>query len=634
MERVLDPPLDDLSGEVERPAPAPAPSAQRRLLTGTRPLIFAAGAALVVLLIHLAAVAAGVNPYSGRTQYGLHSLPIVVAVLAVGAVWWARRSGRTWDADLLPALFGGLGSLTLLIALHGTPFDILGLTGDQTFRQEAVTRFADTWHLDDYMYKGLPAYYAPAYFWVLGRVAAIADITPWHMLKLGTITVAFVAPILSYLLWRRIVAVRTAAIISATALVVPWLTEAYAAIVVVTFIPWWLEVGFGLTRKGVKRLHPVLLGLIGAAFFLCYYYFFFIIPFVLVLHYFVARHGGWHSWRETGRTAVILGIAAAGSAIYWAPLAWSMLTSPNVESLNNRWIILESGTLALPFFEPSVFGALCLTGLVFLVVTAREALSRALLILLVALYVWQVAGFPFMLADQPLMSFRMRELVPVVLLAAAAMAGVRLAGYATEHLSRDVVGRLAVAGGLLLVVFAGDRFVFSVLDSAKVAHNQTMPFGDLPPYHREDAQASAIPPGPAAAAIDEMYTGDGHPVVLTNRYELMAIKPYYGFVEFNANYSHPSSQFHPRIDYVRQLAAATTPAQFAAGFDNNPYDKIDVLVLGLKDKDNLIFVYGDDAFPFGTVNTEITIPRKLVQPKYFDIKQIGNDVVAVRRPGT
>ncbi|GIM88335.1 arabinofuranosyltransferase AftA [Paractinoplanes toevensis] len=579
-------------------------------------------------------VAADANPYSGRTQYGLRSLPIVVAALAVGVVWWARRTGRTWDADLLPALFGGMGSLTLLIALHGTPFDTLGLTGDATFRQEAITRFADTWHLDDYTYKGLPAYYAPAFFWVSGRVAAVAGITPWHMLKLGTIAVAFVAPVLSYLLWRRIVSARTAAIISATALLIPWLDEAYAAIIVVTFVPWWLEVGFGLTRRGVKRLHPVTLGLIGAAFFLCYYYFFFIIPFVLVLQFFVARRGGWHSWRETGRTAVILGIAAAGSAVFWAPLAWSMLTAPNVESLNNRWIVLETTGLALPFFEPSVFGALCLIGLAFLVVTAKEALSRALLILLVSLYVWQVVGFLLLAVEKPLMSFRMRELVPVVLLAAAAIAGARLTKYATEHLSLDLAGRLAAAAGVLLVVFAGDRFVGTVLDRVKVAHNQTLPDGTLPQYHRDDAQASSTPSGPISAAIDGMYQGEGHPVVLTDRLELMAIKPYYGFVQFNVNYSHPSSQFHPRIAFLRELAAAATPAQFAALTDNNPYDKIDALALGSKDKDDLVFSYSEDAFPFGNEITEITIPKKLIQANYFDIKQVGPDLVAVRRPGT
>jgi hypothetical protein len=131
-----------------------------------------------------------------------------------------------------------------------------------------------------------------------------------------------------------------------------------------------------------------------------------------------------------------------------------------------------------------------------------------------------------------------------------------------------------------------------------------------------------------------MYKGEGHPVVLTDRYELMAIKPYYGFVEFNANYSHPSSQFHPRIDFVKELAASATPEQFAARFDNNPYDKIDVLALGDKDQNNLVFRFGDDDFPFGNKVIEIIIPKKLVQPKYFDIKQVGADLVAVRRPGT
>ncbi|MFI5491504.1 arabinofuranosyltransferase [Actinoplanes sp. NPDC051859] len=644
MKRALDPPKAEVSspgessGDAVRPASEPdKPSAgglPRRMFIQWRPLIFGAGAALVVLLVHLAAVAMDVDPYSNRTQYGLHSLPVVVAALAAGAVWWARRTKSTWDADLLPALFGAMGSLTLLVSLHGTPFDTLGVTGDNLFRQQAVTRFADTWHLDDYMYKDLPTYYAPAYFWVLGRISALTGVVPWQMLKLGTIVVAFIAPILTYLMWRRITSPRTAALISATLLFIPWLHEPYAAIVVVTFIPWWLEVGFGLTRRGVKCLHPVVLGLIGAAFFTCYYYFFFIIPFVLVLHYFVTRRGGTHSWRETGRTAVILGIAAAGSAVFWAPLAWSMLTSSHVESLNNRWLVPEVIGLHLPFLEPSVFGALCLAGLIFLVATAKEALSRAMLILLISLYVWHVAGFVFMAVDKPLMSFRMRELVPVVLLAAAAMAGVRLAGYAAKRFSMNLVGRVAAVIGVLLVVFVGDQFGYWVSGAAKVAHNQAMPDGTLPRFHREDAQVAPNPLGPIAAAIDGKYKGEDHPVVLTARPDLMSIYPYYGFVQYNVNYSHPVSQFHPRLDFLRELAASATPAEFAARSGDNPFDKIDAIALGFKDNDNLVYTYAEDAFPYGTKTTDILIPRKLIQPQYFDIQQVGPDLVAVRRPGT
>lgn len=643
MERVLDQ-LDGPSSRaeqapaVEEQSPANREHSQRkghlsRAFLASRPLVLAAGVGLVVVAIHSLGIAAGFNPFSGRVQYGLRSAPLVLAALVAGAMWWARRRGWSWDADLIPALFGGLGALTLLTALNGTPFDLYGLIGDQLFRTEYVTRFADSWWGGDYTYRDLPAYYAPAFFWVLGRAADLSGTAPWHMLKFGTIGVAFVAPVVSYLLWRRIVSPRVAALIAATALIHPSLSESYAWIVLAAFVPWWLMAGHGLHRDGVRRWHPVLLGLIGAVLFTTYYYYFFVLPIVLCLHLLDARLRGRFSWRDTGRTFAVLGIAAVGSALYWAPLAWNFLTAGHFESFNNRWITLNSGKLALPMLEPTVIGALCLIGLVFLLATVKEALSRTLLIVLVSLYVWHAVGFLFLAIDKPLMSFRMRELVPIVLLAAAAMAVARVARLAASRFPADAVWRFVVVGAALLAVFAGNHFVDLVLADAKNAHNQTLPSGKLPPFHEAGAEPwKGASPERLHQAIEAGYRGEGRPVVLTGYSDLLALYPYYGFVQWNANYSHPTSRFHARLEFLEELAKSADPAEFAARVRDNPYDRIDVIVLQ-SNEDTMTLKVRDDAFPFGTAVRQIDIPRRLVQPEHFDITVVETTVVAVPRQG-
>ncbi|AVT32275.1 hypothetical protein C6361_25620 [Plantactinospora sp. BC1] len=628
----------------ERPTTEPEPSGAgragtlvRRGLSALRPLLFAGAVGLVVLAIHALAVRAGVSPRSGRTEYGLHTAALVVAALAVLAVWWARRRGRTWDADLLPALFGGLAALTLLTALHGTPFDANGLQGDQTFRTAIVTRFADSWRLADYTYRDLPAYYAPGFFWLLGRAADLAGVAPWKMLKYGLVAVGFLTPLVSYLCWRRLVPLRVAALISAVPLIAPELYESYGWLVLVAIVPWWLEAVHGLTRPGLRPRHPVLLGLIGAVLFCVYYYYFFLFVIVFALFLAVQRWRAEFSWRVVGRGLGVLGIAAAGAAPYWAPLAWNFLTAARFESLNNRWITLNSGDLALPMLSPSVLGALCLFGLGFLVVTLREALSRSLLIVLVSLYVWHALGWLFAAVDMPLMSFRMKAVVPVVLLAGAAMGLVRLTRYAVDRLPAATVSagqlwRVVALGGVLLAVFATDRFVSTVVDDdrIRVAHNETFPDGRLPGFHDEEAKPKLPAAEAVHAVISERYRGSGHPVVLSDRANLFAFYPYYGFVQWTANYSHPTARYHDRLDFLDEVARAGSPAEFAGRTADNPYDRIDVLVLRVE-KDNLIFHSSDDAFPFGTKSRTVRIPVRLVGAEHFASTTIDGYLVAVRR---
>ena len=608
-----------------------------RAAMAARPVWYGAAVGLLVLGIHGLALRVGSASASPRVQYGLRAAILVVAAVAAAAMWWARRRGRVWDADLLPALMGGLGALTILTALNGTPFDLYGLQGDQHFRTEYVTRFADDWRGADYTYRGLPAYYAPTYFWLLGRAADLGGIEPYHMLKYGTIAVVFLAPIASYLLWRQIVSPRVAALISVALLIVPTLNETYAWIVLVAFVPWWLLVGHNVGRPGVRRWHPVVLGLVGAVLFTTYYYYFFIIPLALAGEAVVARARDRLAWRQigrnVGRTFTILGVAALGSAVYWAPLAWNFVTAEDFTPLNNRWLTVHSGTLALPMLEPSVLGALCLAGLVFLVATVKEALPRAMTVLLVSLFIWHAVGYVAALIDMPLMSFRMREMVPILMLAAAMMAAARVAALAAPHVSRDVIWRFAATGVMLLVVLAGNHFVNLVLDQSRTAHNQTLPSGTLPSGSLPNPGSTApapTPPETLRTIIDARYQGDGHPVVLTSRADLLAYYPYYGFVQWNANYSHPTAQFRGRIDFLTELARAGSPLEFAERLDNNRYDRIDVLVLPY-DGGTLTFRYWDDAFPYGTVGRDILIPRFLVTTDYFAISLAGDMLVAVRQ---
>jgi hypothetical protein len=613
---------------------APETAVQPRRFVPT--LQFVAIAGVVALgLIAFAAAAPAFSPLNPIVRYGLRVSTIGAAVVGFAAYLWCRRTGRTWDADVIATMWAALSTLTLIVSLHGTPFGALGIQGDQSFRTETVTRFADTWHLSDYFYANKPSYYAPLYFWILGRASDVLGTAPWHMIKYGEIAGTYLAPLVIYLLWRRHVPARIAALIAGVALVLAGFYAPYSYLTFLAFVPWWIEVMHGPLREGAAKRGPIVLGLIGAVIFLTYYYYFFLAPFVLIAHIVAMRLLRRRSWPELRRSLQVLVVAAVGSSVFWAPLLWNFLTARQFYSLNNRWLQLDHGDLLLPMFDVSIVGALCLIGFLYLVLTAKtRVLSQALLVVFVATYLWHVAGFFFIVVNEPLMSYAMKNVSLLVLCFAAVLALVDLARLARERFDPAQVRTVTLVMTVLLAIFVADRNVSMVADHPwiKAAQEQPLPDGSLPTYHDLNAQP-AYPAYPSAvtlkAYVDANYHGQGHALLLSDRNDLFAFYPYYGFVQWDFSYSHPTAEFENRLAFLSSLATAT-PAQFAAKTADNPYDHIDAFVLK-RDGDQLTYHYLGLNYPSGSYQASISWPASVLSDQYFETTQLGDYVVAVRK---
>jgi galactan 5-O-arabinofuranosyltransferase len=592
-----------------------------------RPWLFAAAVAALELGVVAAVAWTDADPYSTRTTYGLYVAAAVAAAVCVGTVLLARRQGRTWDADLIPAVVGGFGSLVLLVALHGTPYGLAGILSDQAYRTETVMRFAQSWRLADYGYPDLPSYYAPGYFWVLGRVAALTGIAPFHMVKYGVIAVAFLAPVISYVMWRRLVPDRVAALTAFVPLIAQEAWEPYGWLVLAAVVPWWLEAVHGLTRPGLRPRHPVLLGVIGGLLFCTYYYYFFVFAIAWPIHLVVTWRRGELTWRGMRRPALIAAVAAAVAAPYWLPLAVRLATAPEIASLNNRYIPPNAGELSLPMTAPTVVGALCLLGLGYLIWTVREPISRSLLIVAAAIYLWHGVGYLAVLADTPLLSFRMRALVPVVLLTAAALALPRLAGLAAGRW-RERGTRLVAVGGLLLAVTATTGYAQRIVGSEPVAqaHGQPLPNGRLPRFHRPNAKPASPSAERLSAIIDAARPG-GASTIVTTRSDLLAHYPYRAFVWPNAHFSHPAARFYDRVAFLTALAQVRDPDEFARRCADNPHAPIDAFVLRADGR----FAYNDDIFPYGSTTRWIDFNPASLSAAHFTLVRDGAFLVAVRR---
>ena len=78
--------------------------------------------------------------------------------------------------------------------LSGSSFPPIGIALDQGFRTASITKYAHSVALVDFAYKGLPPYYPPLFFWVLGRLAAWTDTNAYEALKVGVLLTALVDP--------------------------------------------------------------------------------------------------------------------------------------------------------------------------------------------------------------------------------------------------------------------------------------------------------------------------------------------------------------------------------------------------------------------------------------------------------
>lgn len=621
---------------------AAQPNVVLRAAASLRP-VFLSAVAFVIVAVAVRVLPHG-PPLGFFDRYTLEVAVLVSVGLGALASVWAMYRGWLWDADLWPTVYGGIAAFTLLMALHGTPFAPNGLQGDQVFRTEAITRFADTWTSADFTYRGLPAFYPSGYLWILGRIADVAGIDPWRMTKDGTIAATMLAPLVCYLLWRRLVPRRVAALIAVVPLVVVNYYEPYSWLVLVTIVPWWLETVHGITRADVRPLHPILLGSVGLVMFLTYYYFFFVAAIALVIHLVAQSVTRALDWAQLRRTALAFAVIGAGSGVFWLPLVLSILGAHHPMSEANRWFSSSGGIPNLPFTDPSPVGALTLVGLCFLVLTARtEALSRGLLVFLAAAYAWYLLGWPAAALDAPLLTLRAAPLISVILVTAGVLALVRIAPHAGTWLLNTTqpfafrfrpVQLRTVGAVLLLVVLLGTirSFMTTAYDdpSMEVAQAERRPNGSSPASGRTHGEGPFVSVDALSQAINARYSGPGHPVVLSTRSDLLALTPYYGFVQWQVYYSHPAGQFEERISFLRQLAASRNPQEFAERTMDNPYDRIDAFVLR-ENGDDLVFEFRDDNFPQGAKPGSVTFPRSLFGSAEFDLVDLGEYVVATLR---
>ncbi len=599
--------------------------------------------AVVVAAISLVAISRVEWPaYNSSNQ--LHALTTVgqfsclAGILASGWLW---RRGRQMVARAAALVFlSAFSVVTLAMPLGATKLYLFGISVDQQFRTEYLTRLTDTAGLHDMTYFGLPPYYPPGWFWLGGRLAALTGTPAWEMFKPWAITSIAIAVVLALVLWASMIRFEYALIVSTatTAAALAYTpAEPYAAIIAVLLPPVFVLAWSGLrgsTRRGGWAAvigTGVFLGVTALFYTLLFGYAAFTLAIMGVLLA-VARR----TWDPLLRLVVIGAIAGAIALIGWGPYLVAAINGHPADSgTAQHYLPADGAELSFPMLQFTLLGGLCMIGTIWLAVRARSSTrAGALAIAVVAVYAWSLLSMLTTLVRTTLLSFRLQPTLTVLLAAAGAFGFVE-ATLAIARRYRPEVGRRVVVAATVLGAAGALGFCQDIPNVLKpdlvVAYTDTDANGHRadrrPPgaeqYYREiDAKIQAVTGRPR----DET-------VVLTADYSFLSYYPYYGFQGLTSHYANPLAQFTERAHAIESWATLTTADQFISALDKLPWKPPTVFLMRRGANDSYTLRLASDVYPNqpNVRRYHVTLDKKLFDDPRFDVSTVGPFVLAIRK---
>jgi hypothetical protein len=462
---------------------------------------------------------------------------------------------------LMVGALGWFGFVATALMFAGTPFGLGGYGGDMIFRTAMVLRYKTFLWPVDFYYQGLPTFYPPVYYWLLGVSSRVLSVEPYHAIKLGGMALFLFGPFLLYWMWRRLLTPMAAALAAIFSFLFVSFGHAILALAPhafvgnAFFIPWWL---YYVEQVGVRtrsRRFYLVGGLIGGLLFMTYYVPFFLGGLILLIRL-VAGGRLIRFWTPSASfrwspAVAMFTLSALFSSPYWAPLIWSMLTIAN-DAAQQSWHHFGSSGLALKFFEMSLQGLLFFAGLWYLARRHWVPLYRGLLIILASVVPFLLLGSILGALDKPVNLIKIREFVvvmggPVIAIFLAAM--LKWGGRGRRRFQWSSL----IAGVVLLSLVAG-TVGFAKHDGVKIARQTVVPDYGISPDLESDIEGA---------------------VVLGGHHALYSFYPAYAFFFANQHYAHPAADYSARFAFLENLQTAPDGYLFYVALRHNRFGPID-----------------------------------------------------------
>ncbi|HEX9832698.1 MAG TPA: galactan 5-O-arabinofuranosyltransferase [Mycobacterium sp.] len=600
--------------------------------------------AVTVAAVSLVAIAQVEWPaYNSSNQ--LHALTTVgqfvclAGLFACGLAW--RRGRRALARIGAWAFLSAFSVVTLAMPLGATKLYLFGISVDQQFRTEYLTRLADSPALHDMTYYGLPPFYPPGWFWIGGRMAALSDTPAWEMFKPWAIISITVAVALAFVLWAAMIRFEYALIVTtatAAATLAYSPAEPYAAVITVllppVFVLAWSGLGGGSRSGGWAAVIAtgVFLGVTALFYSLLLGYAAFTLA-IMALVLTVARR----SLAPLRRLLVIAVISGAMWLIGFGPWLLAALKGQPADSGTAMHYLPSAGAqLEFPMLHFTLLGALCMLGALWLVWRARSSTrAGALTVAVLAVYAWSLLSMLTTLAGTTLLSFRLQPPLTVLLAAAGAFGFIEttlaIAQRYQPETGRRVVAAAATLGAIGAVTFSQD--IPDVLRSdIVVAYTDSDGDGQ---------RADRRPPGAEryyreidARIVEVTGLPRNETVVLTADYSFLSYYPYYGFQGLTSHYANPLAQFEKRADTIEGWARMTEADEFVDALDSLPWKAPTVFLMRRGADDTYTLRLASDVYPNqpNVRRYHVALDEAVFDDPRFDVSDIGPFVLAIRRP--
>lgn len=554
--------------------------------------------------------------------------------------------GRRWPSWVkLGGVWAALTALTTLllaVPLEASRFFLEGSSVDNTFRLQYLERMGSTGSLVDMNYSGIAPYYPGGWFWLGGRFANLLGWDGWAAYKPYAITWIALTPAVAFVLWSLVVSRRLALLATLPAVLAGFISvavdEPYAWPSSVWLAP--IAVLAWQVFRRRERVPAWTIVLIGGYLGFCGITYTLHLVFGVLLVVVLAVVAGILDVRQgaaAGPTVrrLLLRLVGIGvltgvlSLITWGPFILAGgLGKPNVAA---HFLPDTSADFPTPFVPNTMFGVLCLGGLVWLVVRSRRnPVAFVLLVITTLVYLWFAVSTLALLVRTSLLAFRFVATVDVALSVAGVFGAVELIRALGRH-----VRPIAAAGFALALVGAisvAQSGLASMKDAVNTAESDYYADGFNAKGQHDPSQDGAW----TGELISTINTLSGRPptgdVVLSAYDRLLSFEPYWGFQQTTPQYANPLAGYAQRNDEIKHWASSASPAELSARLATNPHRPPNVFVLR-KDGDALVMPIASDSFPQAApVHVDdVRFDPKLFDSPAFARRDVGPFAVIVER---